>query len=94
MPTVKAEGIKLDELIEIKVSGGFYARLHQMIQEMASTMSAQDFQKEVQKVAEGKTDTTFSYHLETILVLVHEIETAAKEQGKISKQDVEVDAKV
>lgn len=93
MSTVKAEGIKLDEIIDIKISGGFYARLHQLLQQMASTMSPEDFQKEIQKIKDGKATDAASYHLETIIVLIKEVEDAAKEQGKISTHEVDIEAK-
>jgi hypothetical protein len=91
MPTkIKAEGIKLDVLIDIKVSGGFYARLHQLMQELASTVTPEEFQKVMQKVAAGKAETNLEYHLETLSVLIAEIEKEAKSQGKITMEEVEV----
>lgn len=93
MSTIKAEGIKLDDLIDIKVSGGFYSRLHQLVQGMASTMTPEDFQKEIKKITDEKATEPFAYHLETILSLIAEIERSAKAQGKISVQEVDIEPK-
>lgn len=87
MSTIKVEGIRLDTIIDIQVSGGFYSRLHQLLQSMAATVSPEEFQKMLLRITEGKAESALEYHIETLIVLIHEIEERAREQNKISKED-------
>lgn len=89
MSTIPVDAIKVDDIVTIQVSGGFYARLHQLLQSMSLRVKPEDFNRAIQSIKAGKADSEYAYHLETLTILIKEIETSAKDQGKISKIDVD-----
>ena len=90
MGIVKAEGIKIDSIINVEISGGYYARLHQLLQSMMASVTPEQFSKALESIKAGSPTDPFAYHLETILTLINGVEAAAKEQGLISIADIEI----
>lgn len=77
------EAISNEAVIDIKISGLFYGRIHQMLLYYAGDKSVDEFIKEIKAVKAGPPKNAYQEHLLTLITLVHEIETKAKIQGKI-----------
>jgi hypothetical protein len=77
-----------DSIVSIKISGAFYARLTQLIIEMASSRDKKEI-REIIEMIKNDVDPTdpFAYHYITVLTLIHEIEKEAKEQGLLKEVD-------
>lgn len=88
---VKVQAIDLDSIITIEVSGNFYARIQQMLMEMANEKSQEEFLKALKKL-EGNDDAenAFEYNLHTIMSLIYEIEKQAKAQGKFKEVEIDI----
>jgi len=80
----KVEAIANDSIIDIKISGLFYGRIHQMLLYHAGQKPFDEFIKEVKAVRSGPPQNQYQEHLLSLLTLIHEIETKAKAQGKIN----------
>lgn len=81
--------IPFESVVKIEVSGGMYARIMQLTQELAQEKGPEEFAKILEHLKNGKERTRFEYHLVTVMALIKEIEEKAEEQ----KVTVMVDAK-
>ncbi len=78
------ENIPFDAIITIEVNGGFYARVVQLLLEMANNKDIKDLIQLMNELKTREPKDDFEYHLITVLSLVSTIEKKAKEQGKIA----------
>lgn len=78
------DAIQFDSIIDLKISGGFYSRFHQLLSWYAAQKPLDEFTAEMAALKADKPPSEYAYHLETILTLIHSTEVAAKEQGKMS----------
>ncbi len=79
-----------DALIDIKVSGTFYKRLVSLIAGLGETVPIEDFKKVLESIKkEEPTKNLFEMNVHTILMLIYEVETEAKKQGKITTAEID-----
>lgn len=84
----KVKVIPTDAQINITVSGGFYARLSQLITHWGAQKSLEEFTATLERLKTDKSKDEYEYHLVTLLSLGMEIEEAAKAQNKVVEQDI------
>lgn len=78
---MKVEQIKPDALIKLEFSAGYCQRIQNLILHYTETKTPDELTAAYQKIGtNGKLDQ-WEEDLETLLVLVQEIETCAKDQG-------------
>ncbi len=82
------ETIPIDALISVSISGGFYSRLQQLLLWYSQTKPIDEFGKALAELKAGEPADVFQYHLETLLVIIYEIEKNAKEQSKLKYVDM------
>jgi hypothetical protein len=82
--------IKFDSLIDIKISGAFYARIRDILVYLASTADKEIVLKATENLKNDSAPSNpFEYNLETVMILIHEIENMAKEQNALTEQEVD-----
>ena len=74
------ETIPQDVLIKIEISGLFYNRLKSLFFYQSKTKSLEDFKLSLDKIKNNKVDDEYSSHLQTLLILIADLEAQAKEQ--------------
>jgi len=85
-------GVRKDAIIKIEVSAGFFFRISQLLLEYgAEHFPGAELKDVMEFLKEGNPRTNYEYHLITLLSLVHELETQAKEQDLIITEEVEID---
>jgi hypothetical protein len=83
-----------ESIVEVKVSGAFYARLQQLLLSQSEGKSPEDIKKAVDAANEGVFVDAWSYHYATLLIIVSSVEQAFIEQNKtIEKEITEEDLK-
>lgn len=87
MSTKQIETIPLDAIIEIKMSGAFFARIQQLVVNYSSQKTPEEFKQALENLKSGEPKNEFEYHLLTLMVLMTDFEARAKEQDKIKMQD-------
>jgi len=75
------------QIIDIKVSGAFYARVSQLALHLAADKTAADIKRAADLLNEGKFEDPWSYHYGTILALLSTIERGAIEQNKVEDRE-------
>lgn len=76
-------------MIEIKISGAFYARLQQLAMFNMQDKTMADVEKAVNLLKENKFEDPWSYNYATILILLSTIESEATNQGKVIDKPIE-----
>lgn len=84
----QVQGIELGAIIDLKINGGMYSRLQDLLLHYSQQKPLEEFTKILQAVKNKESTDTYSYHLETLLVLINGIEEAASAQGKIKTADL------
>jgi len=79
--------IPQDAIIDIKVNGSFYFRVTQLLMYMVGDKEPQRIAEIFQRISEGDIQEELEAHIETLSVLMNEIERQAKEQGKVEEID-------
>lgn len=85
--TFKIESIPPQVIIDVKISGAFYGRIHQLLLHYCREKPPEEIQQIIATLDMEKPRDDFDYHLGTILTMVLEIEKVAKEQGKTKVVD-------
>ena len=81
--------IKEEDIIDIKVNGSFYARIQALMFYLLEGKEPQFITEVFEKINDNNIDDAYVAHLQTIVVLMREIEEEAKKQDKITEKDVE-----
>lgn len=81
--------IKEEDIIDIKVNGSFYARIQALMFYLLEGKEPQFITEVFEKIKNNNIDDAYVAHLQTIVVLMREIEEEAKKQDKITEKDVE-----
>lgn len=83
------EGIPISALIDMKISGSFYSRLHQFLISYAQTKPIEEFTEIMNylKVQGNEARNAYEFNLQTLQYLIHDLEQAARDQGKIEKKE-------
>lgn len=83
------DSIKDQETIDIQVNGSFYRRIQALFFYLVEGKDPQYINQMINKINEGTADNeVFSAHLQTVIVLMREIEEQAKVQNKITKTEI------
>jgi hypothetical protein len=84
---LKGEGIKLEAIVSIEMSGAYCGRIQGLL-------TPEEFQ-ECLKIMGDKTKTVNLYtinpiffHIETLLILINDIEVNSRKQGLIQKVEI------
>lgn len=88
MDNNQIEVIALSEIIDIKISGGFYSRLHQLFMKHLELKSPADVFAIVNELKTREPKDIWEYDYITLHTLVSEIDSAAREQGKTKMGNV------
>lgn len=80
---ISVQGIPLDALFTISISGGFYGRLHNLLMFLSQQKSLEEFTLILQNLKAGEPKNAYEDQLLTVLILINECELSASKQGKI-----------
>ena len=80
--------IKEDSVISIEVNGSFYARIQHLIMFLLEGLEPQRVQEIFDKINNENIDEPLPAHVQTLVVLMNEIEREANKQGKIEQTEV------
>lgn len=75
------------QIVDIKVSGAFYARVSQLALHLAADKTAADIKRAADLLNEGKFEDPWAYHYGTILALLSTIEREAVAQNKVEDKE-------
>lgn len=81
--------IKEDDIIDIKVNGSFYARVQALMFYLLDGKDPEFVTEVFEKIKNNEIDDPYVAHLQSVVVLMREIEEQAKKQDKITEKDVE-----
>lgn len=81
--------IKEEDIIDIKVNGSFYARVQALMFYLLEGKEPEYITEVFDKIKNNNIDDAYVAHLQTIVVLMREIEEQAKQQDKITDKDIE-----
>lgn len=79
--------IKQDELIDITVNGSFYARVQQLALFLLRDKEQAQVIEIFDKIANNKIEDEVTAHVQTMVVLMNEIERSAQENNKIQMEE-------
>ena len=77
--------IKGDAIINIDISGDFYKRIRTLFDNYSKTQSPDVFKKALDSIKNNKVSDKFTTDLETLLVLIAQIEKNGEAQDKITR---------
>lgn len=75
-------------MISIEVNGSFYARVQHLIMFLLEGLEPQRVQEIFDKINNENIDEALPAHVQTLVVLMNEIEKEANKQGKIEQTEV------
>lgn len=75
-------------MISIEVNGSFYARIQHLIMFLLEGLEPQRVQEIFDKINNEQIDEPLPAHVQTLVVLMNEIEREANKQGKIEQTEV------
>jgi|SaaInl5LU_22_DNA_1037371.scaffolds.fasta_scaffold55232_2 hypothetical protein len=82
MPVIPQEAI-----VEIKVNGSFYYRVTQLMMELVQDLEPQRIAEIFERISNENVQEPIEAHVETLAVLMNEIERCAKEQNVLEEVD-------
>ena len=85
----KVEIIKPDSLINIQISGYFYSRIQALATYLNKIISQEELTIQINNIKEDKELSEFGSSYETVLILIKELESKAREQKVIESIDLE-----
>ena len=91
---VTIEKVQQDKVVQIGVSGSFYQRLHAMFKDSMINRDGESYIAALEKVFASKDkppEDREALHIETMIILLHNLETAFKEAGYMDKEDLEIE---
>ena len=91
MAKVKFKGIKVDTIIDIKVSGYFYNKILNVIMMLGQSVTPTEFAQALNNIKEDKErNGLLESNLEVLIALLTEIEKQAFEQDKTTEEEIDV----
>lgn len=81
--------IKEEDIIDIKVNGSFYARIQALMFYLLDGKEPQFITEVFEKIKNNQIDDEYVAHLQTVVVLMREIEEQAKQQDKITDKEID-----
>lgn len=80
--------IPQDAIIDIQVNGSFYYRVTQLLMSLLDNQEPERVKEIFERINNNNVQEILEANVETIAVLMNEIERCAKDQGKIQEVDV------
>ena len=81
-----------DRVVTFKVGGLFYQRLNKLLINYGDSLGKDKLLLAMTKIQRDKAHTDdFSYNLETLMILIRDIEKAFKDEGHTVDNEIEVD---
>ena len=81
-----------DKKATITIGGAFYPRLNKLLMEYGEGMSKERMLIAVEKIKHDQIGKdNFAYNLETLIILIRDIEKAFQEQGQTTNVDVDIE---
>lgn len=91
MAKVKFKGITADTIVDIKVSGYFYNKILTVLTMLGQSVTKEEFAEVLIALKDDKEKTSLlELNVEILVALLSEIEKQAKEQNKVTEQEVDV----
>lgn len=81
--------IKEEDIIDIRVNGSFYARIQALMFYLLDGKEPQFITEVFEKIKNNQIDDEYVAHLQTVVVLMREIEEQAKQQDKITDKEID-----
>ena len=89
---VTVTSVPNDKTTTIKVSGSFYGRLNNLLVRYGDSISEKDLTFAINQIKTGHSEQNpFAYDLETLMILLKEIEDSFKTQGDFIENEVEIE---
>lgn len=89
---VKVITIPHDKTITMEIGGGFYQRLNTLLIEYSASVPQEELTLAVAKIKANKAQTDpFAYNLETLFVLVRDVERAFQNAGLAVEKQISAD---
>lgn len=83
--------IPFEAKINIQIPGSFYARLQQLVVHYGNSKPHSELLAAMQALAKNEqAKSEFEYHIQTLTILIWEIENAAKEQNLLKDEEIEI----
>lgn len=87
----QVETIPFEAVVKMDIPGSFYARLQQLTIHYSQSRPHDELLKAMQKLkGKDQAETEFEYHIQTLTILMFEIETAAKNQGLLKMEEIDI----
>lgn len=87
----KVEAIPFEAVVKLDIPGSFYARLQQLTIHYSQTRPYDELLKAMQRLkGKEQAESEFEYHIQTLTILMFEIETAAKNQGLLKMEEIDI----
>lgn len=80
--------INPESIIQLEVSGYYYSRVQAMITWYTQQVSVEELNTQIKNMADKQPLSEFGTHLETMLMLVKEIEEKATKQNLVVTQEL------
>lgn len=80
--------IPQDAIIDIQVNGSFYYRVTQLLMSLLDNQEPERVKEIFERINNNNVQEILEANVETIAVLMNEIERCAKDQGKIQEVNV------
>ena len=80
--------IKEDTMINITVNGSFYGRIQHFMMYLVEGLEPERIQELFDKINNDQIDEPLAAHLQTLAVLMNEIERQAEAQGVVEQTEV------
>jgi hypothetical protein len=81
------ETIPLKAIVELKVSGAFYSRMHQLLITFSAQKKPEEFAEILNRLKTEAPKDEYENHLWTLLTFMIDFEASAKLQDKMVMQD-------
>jgi len=87
----KVSTIPFDAKIKLEIPGSFYARVQQLVVHYGNSKPHSELVAAMQALAKNEqAKSEFEYHIQTLTILIWEIENAAKEQNLLKDEEIEI----
>lgn len=88
---IKVDTIPFDAKVKLEIPGSFYARIQQLVVHYSQSRPNDELVAAMQALAKNEqAKNEFEYHVQTLTILIWEIEKAAKEQGCLKAEEIDI----
>lgn len=87
---IKFKGIPFKSFVKIDIGGGFAARVQELTVHYMAQKTPEESAKLMDELKTREPKDEYEYHMMTLLVLLHEIESEAQKQGILEDMEIDV----